>query len=457
MKKQFKLMALASVTMLFAACSQENLLSPQEQLAQSPENNAIQFGTYVTKSGTRAGLAGVMNDTELKKSDGNGGGFGLFAYHTDNATYTATAAPNFMWNQGVFYNEGTSSWEYTPVKYWPNETSTTNNEQQSSKSAGVDRLTFFAYAPYVTLADISSDGSKGITSITANNVNGDPKIGYTVATDPDEAVDLLWGIIPSSVTEWANVTGTAMTSSTDPAFISGKPYLNLLKPNTTQKVNFLFRHALAKLTVGVQVVNNLVDPSSSSLETANTKVFIKSITITSKTEDGFGTSGTLNLNNTTADVPLWETVNKTTATALTADESGEIAPALFWTSPTTVETRNTQFGLTGVTETLTNIVTGTTPAATDKGWMLVPTGTANNFTVNIDYFVMTKDTNLNGGYSIVENNITKDVTIASTGFAGGNNYQIKLLLGLTSVKVEGSVQAWTDGTATEVDLPMNVN
>ena len=52
MKKQFKLMALASAAMLFAACSQENLLSPQEQLAQSPENNAIQFGTYLGKTGT---------------------------------------------------------------------------------------------------------------------------------------------------------------------------------------------------------------------------------------------------------------------------------------------------------------------------------------------------------------------------------------------------------------------
>ena len=351
-----------------------------------------------------------------------------------------------MYNQGVFYNS--DHWEYTPVKYWPNETSTTNNEGQDSKSAGVDRLTFFAYAPYVATAS----GPTGITNITPNTTLGDPKISYTVATDQDEAVDLLWGVIPDGLTSWANVTGTPLTS---PAFTVGLPYLNLLKPNINQKVDFLFRHALAKISVGVQVVNDKVDPASSSFDNTNTKVFVKSITITSKTTDGFGTSGTLNLNNTTANIPLWESVTNNAATALAADESGEIAAALFWNAPTDNATRTSQFAQTGVTETLLNIASGAAPGATDKGWMVVPTGSKNDFTVNIDYFVMTKDTNLETGYSIVENNITKDVSVAA-GFAGGYNYQIKLLLGLTSVKVNASVQAWVNGDATEVDLPMNV-
>lgn len=400
-----------------------------------------------------------MDDTQLRKSEANGGGFGLFAYHTDAGVYSnTTSAPNFMWNQGVFYD---TDWAYTPVKYWPNETSTANNEQQSSKSAGVDRLTFFAYAPYVnpaTNGTFTPAETSGITSLTSNSTPGDPKIGYTVAGDLDDAVDLLWGVIPTADPDpvWSNVTGTDMTSSTTPAFTEGFPYLNLLKPNTTQKVNFLFRHALAKISVGVQVVNDQLDPTSSSFDNTHTKVFVKSIKITSKTTDGFGTSGTLNLNNTTSNVPLWESVTKTTATELDADEEGEIAAALFWNSPADAGEKTTQFGKAGVTEALKNIVTGNTPAVTDKGWMVVPTNSKNDFTVNIDYFVMTQDANLAGGYSIVENNITKDISVVSPGFLGGNVYQIKLLLGMTSVKVDASVQDWTDGTPVEVDLPMNV-
>ena len=451
MKKKL-IFAAAAIAML-ASCSQNDLEAPV--VGQTQQSDAIEFGTYLGKQATsRAGVKGAINTNENLQTSG----FGLFAYHSDNGEYGSTSAPNFMWNQSVTYSSG---WTYTPTKYWPNETSTTNNEQQGSKSAGADRLTFFAYAPYVnpaTNGTFTPAETSGITSLTSNSTPGDPKIGYTVAGDLDDAVDLLWGVIPTADPDpvWSNVTGTDMTSSTTPAFTEGFPYLNLLKPNTGQVVDFLFRHALAKLSVGVQLVNDKVDPSSNTFDNTNTKVFIKSITITSKTTNGFGTSGTLNLNNTTANVPLWESVNKTTATNLVADETGEINSALFWSSPSTSDNKNTQFALAGVTETLKNIVTGNAPAATDKAWLVVPTNSQNDFTVNIDYFVMTKDTNLDGGYSIVENNITKDISVPSPGFKGSYYYNIKLLLGMTSVKVNATVQAWEDGTPVEVDLPMNV-
>ena len=104
-----------------------------------------------------------------------------------------------------------------------------------------------------------------------------------------------------------------------------------------------------------------------------------------------------------------------------------------------------------------NIVTGVAHATADKGWMVVPTGGETKFSVNIDYFVMTKDSKLEDGYSIVENNITKDITVASPGFVGGKKYQINLLLGLTSVKVDAIVTDWVDGETTPVNLPINVN
>ena len=449
MKKNLFLAA-AAVAML-ASCSQNDLEAPVVAEAQQ---TAIEFGTYLgNAASSRAGWGGNMTIEQLKESETNGGGFGIFAYHTDNAVYSsASAKPNFMYNQGVFFD---TDWKYSPVKYWPNEANASNTDGAGAKSEGVDRVSFFAYAPYVETAS----GTTGITAFEpANNTNGDPKVSYTVDTDADTAVDLLWGVIASDVSTWPNVMGTDMGSSTDPAFTVGKPYLNLLKPKTEQKVKFNFKHALAKINVGVQAVVDATAPTTSKLDANETKIYIRSITITSKTADGFGTSGKLNLNNTTENVPLWEEVNKTTATELKADETGEIHENLFWSEPANSTAKDDLFtNKSGVTESILNIVTGAAHATADKGWMVVPTGDETKFSVNIDYFVMTKDSKLEDGYSIVENNITKDITVASPGFVGGKKYQINLRLGLTSVKVDAIVTDWVDGETTPVDLPINVN
>ena len=61
-----------------------------------------------------------------------------------------------MVNEKLLWNATNQGWYYNPLKYWPNET---DNDSQSSNAtmldgtfSHIDRLTFFAYAPYVSEA-----------------------------------------------------------------------------------------------------------------------------------------------------------------------------------------------------------------------------------------------------------------------------------------------------------------
>lgn len=348
MKKQFKLMALASAAMLFAACSQDNLLSPQEQLAQSPENNVIQFGTYMGKQGTRAAAqeGNITSAQELAQK----GGFGVFAYYTKGYTYgqqqgtTYTAettpqtniAPNFMYNQ---YIEGTNAaspvWSYAPIKYWPNEFASSAVDDQTSAATGTaanGNVSFFAYAPYT---DGTSLGLDGITAISAASVTGDPTVTYTIPSDINtggDFVDLLWGTYDGTGTNVlgtgnAGVTGNkgATANTYVQAVLDGKKVnADLNKQKVAGKVGFNFIHALAKIggvgngtTTGFLVKLDIDDGAnetggerekfnagSGSTDAWRTIVTIKSITITNDldgstgingTEVGLGGSKTLNL------------------------------------------------------------------------------------------------------------------------------------------------------------------
>ena len=57
------------------------------------------------------------------------------------------------------------------------------------------------------------------------------------------------------------------------------------------------------------------------------------------------------------------------------------------------------------------------------------------------------------GYSVVENVIKKTVTIP--GLTNNKAYNLKLVLGLTSVKLDAEVADWQVDGSTEVYLPQN--
>ena len=433
MKQKFFIGSLALLA-LMASCSSSN--DDLNGGATQENNIPVTFSSYLGKTATsRAGAAGTIttdgaNSTTSLQTEG----FGLFATYTDNAEYTAATGPNFMYNTKV----STKDWTYSPLRYWPNETSTKNADGKGATSEGVDRLSFFAYAPYVEATATTgavTENTVGITALTANNATTDPKVTYVVADDPSKSVDLLWGVVPAGTTKWSNVTGT------DIDIAEGKPYLNLIKPNTTQKVNFNFRHALAKL--GLKVVGAF-DAVTGGTKDAATKITVASVTIEGK---GFKKTAVLNLNNTTANEPLWEAVDG--ADDITLTVSGDNLNSKIKDSG-----KDEAQTVDGVTETAQDLLNSDATSA-QKAFMIIPSSaTDNSLKVTIDYYVNTTDASLAKGYSRVENKITKTIT----GFApeAGKNYTLLLSLGMTSVKVSATVADWTDGSSTQVDLPINV-
>jgi hypothetical protein len=73
-------------------------------------------------------------------------------------------------------------------------------------------------------------------------------------------------------------------------------------------------------------------------------------------------------------------------------------------------------------------------------------------TVQIEYYITTEDSKLANLRAQTKNVIKKDVVFPS--IANGKSYNLNLLLGLTSVKVEADVADWKEEYV-QVDLPQN--
>lgn len=402
------------------------------------EKVPLTFSSYLGKTATtRAGAAGAAGEQTTATLATNG--FGLFAYYSDNSSYGTSSTPNFMYNTKVTGTptDAPTSWTYSPLRYWPNETGTDGTNGATSE--GVDHLTFFAYAPYVTPTDNKkgaiTGATEGITALTSNETAGDPKVSYTVAADPAKSVDLLWGV--SNTATWDNVTGKALTLT------EGLPYLNLIKPKTGQNVSFNFKHALSRLGLTVQ---GAFDQKAPGGTLKDAKITVAKVEITG---ENFAAKGVLNLNNTEAGVPKWETVDGASTLSLTLD--GDNLNDKIKDAGDGKKAAEQPDGVTATSQSLLK---------DNTYFMFIPgTATADKpLKVKITYYTTTDDPNLSGGYTRVENVITKSIS-ATDGlkFEAGKAYTLNLVLGMTSVKVTATVAGWTDDSSTtQVDLPINV-
>ena len=317
MKKNLLFVAAASVLML-TACSSDNEVTQSATQKTAPQ--AVAFDTY-TAAATRAGDPGIQTTATLQATDK---GFGVFAQHsvgngaTDGAYANTVSPSNFMWNQHVSYTA--SAWTYSPLKYWPNETDNDSQTPQAT-STHAEKLSFFAYAPYVAevastytgklvgptySADPAKDNSNitsgggGIEAVIANNATGnDPWVRYAVATSPSASVDLLWGVAPSGGLSYTNVSGGTTT------VLAGMPLVDLIKPDKDQKIKFLFKHALARIGMTIVAAVDQVAPGG-TLD-ANTKIVVKSVQLDEVTATKqLKMKGALNLKNTSAFISLCE-------------------------------------------------------------------------------------------------------------------------------------------------------
>ena len=416
MKKIITLAAVAALVL--SACAK---IETEKPVVDEP----IAFGAYAGNALTKAGTAGELTTESLKTA-----GFGVFAYQT-TGDYGTTAEPNFMYNTKV----STASWTYSPVKYWPNQIAAGNTDSQPATAYQADKVSFFAYAPHVAVT--ASTGvptgsvTEGITALTSNATTGDPKVTFKVTDDLDKQVDLLWAV--SNGSTWTNVAGGTNTP------VSGKPYLNLQKPAIGTAIHFYFKHALAQVKLQAVAAYNQVAAGGTAQD--GVKITIDTVKVTIP---GMSETATLNLNNTTADTPLWESASGSTDLALTVS-GANIATSLKDAGDVTAASQPA-----GVTGTAADVI------ADGKYYTVIPKSGSTTVNVTVVYYVTTDDADLKNGYSRVPNKISKDVTF-STGLAAGTKNTIKMILGISEVKFEAEVSNWVDGTSADVNLPINNN
>ena len=523
-----KLLFVATVAALaLASCTNDNdVVGGNTTSPNSQPQQAIEFGTYLGRGvTTRAGeeyvastIGAINDDAALKASSG----FGVFAYYTNTDAYPTaddatkpTFTPNFMYNERVFWTTDATGntvadaddtgavWGYWPQKFWPNEFAngdvddqTTNGAAQGSQPGG--KISFFAYAPYTGDDDYSShtDGTgaidpnntTGVTAISPKDHEGDPTVTYKLNYGTDgKAVDLLWGTAKSdqnySVADGSAQNGAIVkyTDGGNPVMGKAPVNVNLTKQTLTEKVNFIFKHALAKvggsltkteqessatdkLQHGLQVMLD-VDTKNGGINPTNTIVTVKNISIENDgkigaTDDGAGnytrvqanlipSTGTLNLATgiwtktevDTSDETTYTTVSHnitspatdagTTSNAIIADEIAEPKTVTAWENLPTE----------GVKVTPRNVYkTETDPL------VFIP-GTKPVLKITIEYVVRTKDAKLENGYTEVTQKITKIMTFNSE-VKLNKRYNLVMHLGLTSVKFTATVDDWEGGNAT---------
>ena len=412
--KHVILTALAVLALASCAKVESTVLVPQP----TPESRdvALNFGIYVPQ--TKAGAAGAIDNTTLKTT-----GFGVLAY-VKSGVYDGSGTPNFMYNQEVTCSGG--YWTYSPVKYWPNQL---DDNGINGVPQAAQQVSFFAYAPYVE----TPGGTAGIVALSDAEATGDPTITYKVSADLDQNVDLVWGTANGS--DWTNAAGETKTLT------EGLPILDIKKPSVDTRVAFKFYHALAQLNLTAQGSYNIVGAGGMAQD--GVKITIGEVKLTVPDQYNMGI---LNLNNTSAKTPLWDlttpgtsevdldlTVSGTKLNAAVLDEGAKTAAAQSATGVTAIEG----------------------PVLADgKYFTLLPRVASTTVTVRVTYYVTTDDPKLDGGYSRVKNVIEKSI-VFSQGFQAGKKYNIKMVLGLTSVTLSAEVADWETGDTIATYLPKN--
>lgn len=470
MKTRYFIFAVAALA-LGACAKQEQAV---DQPAEAPAQIAVGFDAYTTRGvDTKAGVAGELTTTRLKNNTTpdamNTAGFGVFAFYTDNNDYDSNSLPNFMYNEQVTWDG--SDWTYAPVKYWPNEYGST------AISDDTDKVSFFAYAPWVKVVPSSGkyDGEVeetkwGITGLSRNTSASDPLVKYMVSFDPHYSVDLVWGVVPAATDPAAKYKWDIINSDIDQEFDPGKPWKNVQRPEKTNKaLKFDFKHATSKLNVQIDADPDITSHDKTTPLATDTKVYVRSITF-----EGFAIKGALNLNNQN-DAAYWmdfggvdDLMTGDEVTIFDGRKDGKEGAAdatasnekVLGLNPVIISDNGNTTA--GVTAKLVNLFGKTNEDGTSaeigekEPVYVIPTGDAVK--VTIVYDVETEDENLavylSDGKtfgSSVENKITKSITFDDSNpakFESGKAYTIKLHLGLNSVKFAAKVTGWDEPTDT---------
>jgi len=410
---------LTLATVLLAGCTAD-----EGQSSSAVESAAITFGARVEGLATRAGQTGVMDYSVLSTT-----GFGVYAYGPMEADYTTALTPNLFCNEKVERTSTTNPSDiHLSTDLWTYVKSGVTEKDWPKAADAAQKLTFFAYAPYVSSSDIAADATNGITAVSGAGT-GDPTVSYQVATTPGAGVDLLWGVNDAT----------------------GLPWKDKTRDEVRGPVLFTFRHALAAVAFHVQAIvdkeNNLTDMgdvSNTGVLGTDCKVTLKSIAL-APTSGSFYAAGTLNLNNTTAGVANWtEKSGSVPSLVLESNideallDQGDKAPASMTN--------------TGVTETANTQTVIAKAGGNEQYFMLIP-DEAKDYTATVEYYVT---------YKTSESTYKRlDYTGANAGTAtfsnlelkSGVKYYLNLVIGLTTFSMNVTATDWADNP---IDLTSTV-
>ncbi|MDR1369002.1 MAG: fimbrillin family protein [Dysgonamonadaceae bacterium] len=270
-KRTGKLWMIAAIAaMTFASCSTEEVIFTADTTG---EELALSFSPYVGNSALRTS---ITNLTALQAT-----GFNVLAWKTDAtawASYAHEANANFMLgpdSRGVAVTWETSSWSYTPVKYWPGKYDTSN----------YGKVTFFGYAPKTS--DIVAAGQAG-TGDTRN-----PTISFTTQALSTNQIDLVADMLP------------------DQNFNTNAGKVKFEFDHILSKIGFSAKLAAEYSTATVKVTKLTVKYPADKIKNTGTYTFatdnsIGGIWTTGSTymsgNDDILTSATIQLNNSSASV-----------------------------------------------------------------------------------------------------------------------------------------------------------
>lgn len=459
--------------------------------------------TTTSRAGSTGDIAAYKSGDKYYTSDyalQAKGGFGVFATYTKNLDYDASEAtklPNFMFNQAVTMGEAgeqtgadaanainVKKWTYSPVKYWPNglndQAGAVGGDDGTLTAGG--KVSFFAYGPYVAKSVADGSGS-GIIGMSNDDDNTHPTITYK-KPDNGAVVDVLWGTIPAAGS--GNILNGTMQNGATLTGGKGPVNVNLTKQQIDGTVNFLFKHALAKVggssndgvtTAGLQIMLD-IDALSGGTEDNNTKVTVESIKINTDfnrngnvTDDGekFSNQGELDLAT-----GVW-TLSDEAANQVGIDQvintAGTTPTGASQLNPTIAEPGSTPArdasGFSSLPEGVKVAPKNVYADGQENSPLIFFPGQTPKLNIQITYVVRTSDNNLNWKYSEVKQTVAKTITFPAP-VEMNKKYGIMIHLGLTSVKFTAAVADWdaqlptgdwnSDGTTDDgiVNLPLNV-
>lgn len=385
------LIALGALTV--TSCSNDEVMDT----ALQQEAQAIQFSTYLGRDVETKGTEFTNEKLKL--------GFGITAFYTSTSPWSVPSeAPNFMYNQKVTSTDGTN-WTYTPIKYWP--------------TMKGDKISFFAYAPYVTntTAPTSTiDGSNAITLPAKNASENVTSLTFNLTTEAKDMVDFVAAQVIDA-TQKDNASGGA-----DP-------------------VNFALKHELSRLTFEVKTSENLTENSHVVLKSAKLvggiNTYAQSATYTfanNSTSDPTNPRGTW-------DEHSWISSNY------------DLKSIVAWTAKNNIAGEGPEYNSTKIGGKVYNDDVKDLTSATAKSlfnsdeylFLIPPAGatglSANQAKVVFAYDIVTEDINLSAGYSCTE--ATKTVSLPTGILQQGKAYEVTFTFNMDQIEVSASVDPWT--------------